>query len=70
MKTLGIFMDYEKQHLTIRACNFTNLPLKESAGGLPILVLPKIKAKDKEKLDAKFVKKQYCKSAPLPEDEA
>ena len=67
MKTLGVIMDYEKQFLTIRACNSTNLPLKESSGGHPILVLPKIKEKDKEKLDAKFIKKPYAKTAPKKE---
>ena len=29
MKTLGVIMDYEKQHLTIRSCQSMNLPLKE-----------------------------------------
>ena len=32
-----------------------------------MLVLSKIKAKDKEKLDAKFVKKSYVKTAPKKE---
>ena len=57
MKTLGVIMDYEKQHLTIRSRQSTNLPLKESSGGHPILAIPLIKAKDREKLDTKFVKK-------------
>ena len=54
-RRLGVIMDYGKQHLTIRACNSTNLLLKESSGGHPILVLPMIKTKDKEKLDTKFI---------------
>ena len=60
-------MDYGKQHLTTRACNSTNLPLKESSGGHPILVFPMIKTKDKEKLDAKFIKKQYATTSPKRE---
>lgn len=57
MKTLGIIMGYEKQTLTIRACQSTNLPLKESAGGHPILPIYKLKEKDITNIDAKFVKK-------------
>ena len=66
-KTLGVTIDYEKQHLTIRACKSTNLLSKKSSDGPRILVLSKIKAKDKDKVDTKFVKNQYATTAPNKE---
>ena len=57
IKALGIIMDSEKQTLTVRAYQSTNLPLKESSGGHPILLIYKLKEKDIANMGSKFVKK-------------